>query len=129
MNSSQSSPGSSSRNTNSGYLFTKRPPKLPCSDPNLEHITPLIPKDHDRFDSLPQSERFDDFTDSEENWSSVRNSRNALADNQEETLKEKWIRIYKTRIRYYIPVLSWAPKYDYKNFKSDFIAGISVAFL
>lgn len=39
-------------------------------------------------------------------------------------------RLFHTRIRYYIPVLAWAPKYSFDQvFKQDLIAGISVAFL
>jgi MFS superfamily sulfate permease-like transporter len=42
-----------------------------------------------------------------------------------------WLkRVYQTRMRYYIPVLSWAPKYRWKrDFRHDLLAGISVAFL
>ena len=45
----------------------------------------------------------------------------------------KWDSIkkyFQIRTRYYIPVLSWAPKYKFhSDFKQDVIAGCSVAFL
>jgi MFS superfamily sulfate permease-like transporter len=33
------------------------------------------------------------------------------------------------RLRYYVPILAWLPNYTINNFKSDMIAGLSVAFL
>lgn len=32
----------------------------------------------------------------------------------------------KSRVKYYIPVLQWLPKYPISNLKSDFLAGITV---
>jgi hypothetical protein len=55
-------------------------------------------------------------------------------DQEEEEMRvskwDSWKKLFHTRIRYYIPVLAWAPKYAFDQvFKQDFIAGISVAFL
>lgn len=41
-----------------------------------------------------------------------------------------YLRLFKTRIRYYVPIFKWLPKYDYhKDFVHDFVAGVTVAML
>ncbi|KAJ3250693.1 Solute carrier 26 [Boothiomyces macroporosus] len=36
---------------------------------------------------------------------------------------------FRVRLRYYIPILGWLPKYNLENLQSDLIAGFTVAFL
>jgi len=45
-----------------------------------------------------------------------------LIKHQDRYKRSKW-----NRIKYYIPVLSWLPKYSLEDFKFDTIAGLTVA--
>ncbi|KNC96600.1 sulfate permease [Spizellomyces punctatus DAOM BR117] len=41
-----------------------------------------------------------------------------------------YYKAFQTRLRYYVPVIGWLPKYNFRrNLQSDLIAGITVAFL
>ncbi|KAJ3271060.1 Solute carrier 26 [Terramyces sp. JEL0728] len=42
--------------------------------------------------------------------------------------KDLW-RTFRVRLRYYVPILGWLPKYNLENLQSDLIAGFTVAFL
>ncbi|KAI9098695.1 sulfate transporter family-domain-containing protein [Phlyctochytrium arcticum] len=42
----------------------------------------------------------------------------------------EWYALFRIRLRYYVPVVGWLPKYDWKhNLQSDILAGITVASL
>lgn len=52
-----------------------------------------------------------------------------VPDSFEDIQGSRW-RTFKQRLRYYIPVLGWLPRYSFKSqFKGDFVAGLSVACL
>jgi MFS superfamily sulfate permease-like transporter len=46
-----------------------------------------------------------------------------------ETQNQDVYRSLKVRIRYYVPILSWAPTYRLNDLRDDIVAGCTVAFL
>ncbi|TPX53266.1 hypothetical protein PhCBS80983_g06323 [Powellomyces hirtus] len=85
----------------------------------LSESSPLLSatcatKDDDRGFSDPEEEGLDQATktagDDDDSWAA-------------------YYKAFRTRLRYYVPVIGWLPQYRIKHIQADLVAGITVAFL
>ncbi|KAJ3020313.1 Solute carrier 26 [Thoreauomyces humboldtii] len=86
--------------------------------------TPLLHSAH----SLNKDE---DYAFSDPGSSSpIRGARGTAARTLDDESYEAYMKAFKTRLRYYVPVIGWLPNYKFRKYlQSDLMAGITVAFL